>query len=197
MNLTEMTARVREDLQDTDSQNYRWTTAEIEGAISRVVMEYSIHAPIEQQTDIATTDGNTEVDLSSLSGLLRVESVEFPIGKAPKYLQRFELWTGHVYMEDEGDGSNARVRWLKKHTLAAGSTTIPTEHDEIIVLGATGYLAMSAAAYTVDRATIAGHYGTLNYKLWGKERLDRYDKKLKEIARANRVIGRTLYTQDE
>lgn len=196
MNLTEMTARVREDLQDTDSQNYHWTTDEVEGAISRVVMEYSIHAPIEQQTDIATTDGNTEVDLSSLSGLIRVDSVEFPIGKAPRYLQRFELWTGHVYMEDEGNGSNARVRWLKKHTLAVGSTTIPAEHDEIIVLGATGYLAMSAAAYTVDRATIAGHYGTLNYKLWGKERLDRYDKKLKEIARANRVTQRQLYTDE-
>jgi hypothetical protein len=159
-------------------------------------MEYSIHAPIEQQTDIATTDGNTEVDLSSLSGLIRVDSVEFPIGKAPKYLQRFELWTGHVYMEDEGDGSNARVRWLKKHTLAVGSTTIPTEHDEIIVLGATGYLAMSASAYTVDRATIAGHYGTISYKLWGKERLDRYDQKLKSIAQANRVVQRQLYVEE-
>jgi hypothetical protein len=196
MNLTEMRARVREDLQDTDSQNYRWTNDEVDGAIDRVVMEYSIHAPIEQQTDIATVDGDTEVDLSSLTGLLRVESVEFPIGKSPKYLQRFERWTGKIYMEDEGDGSNARVRWLKKHTLGAQST-IPVEHDEIIVLGATGYLAMSAAAYTVDRATIAGHYGTISYKAWGKERLDRYDKKLKEIARANRVIGRTLYTQDD
>jgi hypothetical protein len=191
-----MTARVREDLQDTDSQNYHWTDDEIEGAISRVVMEYSIQAPIEQQSDVATTDGNTELDLTSLTGLVGVESVEFPIGKAPKYLQRFELWTGHVYMEDEGDGSNARVRWLKKHTLAVGSTTIPAEHEEIIVLGATGYLAMSASAYTVDRATIAGHYGTLNYKLWGKERLDRYDKKLKDIARGNRVTPRQLYVEE-
>jgi hypothetical protein len=196
MNLTEMTARVREDLQDTDPENYHWTTAEIEGAISRVVMEYSIQAPLQQQDDVATTDGDTEVDLTSLSGLLRVESVEFPIGKAPKYLQRFELWTGHVYMEDEGDGSNALVRWLKKHTLAETST-IPAEHEETVVLGATGYLAMSAAAYTVDRATIAGHYGTISYKAWGKDRLDRYDKNLKQIARANRVAGRTLYTQDD
>ena len=68
MNLTEMRARVREDLQDTDSQNYRWTDDEVDGAIDRVVMEYSLHAPIEQQTDIATTDGDTELDISSLSG---------------------------------------------------------------------------------------------------------------------------------
>jgi len=195
MNLTEMRARVREDLQDTDSQNYRWTDDEVDGAIDRVVTEYSLHAPIEQQDDIATTDGDTELDSSSLSGLLKIESVEFPIGQTPKYLQRTEYWAGQLYMEDEGDGEDARVRWLKKHTLTAGSTTIPAEHEEIIVLGATGYLAMSASVYTVDRASIAGRHATINYKAWGKERLDRYDKKLKAISRANRITPRELYTE--
>jgi len=193
MNLTEMRARVREDLQDTDSENYRWTDDEVDGAIDRVVMEYSLHAPIEQQDDIATTDGDPELDISSLTGLLKVESVEFPIGQSPKYYQRTEYWAGHLYMEDEGDGEDARVRWLKKHTLDAQSTTIPAEHEEIIVLGATGYVAMSASAYTVDRANIAGRHATINYKAWGKERLDRYDRKLKAIAQGNRVIQTTFY----
>jgi hypothetical protein len=195
MNLTEMTARVREDLQDTDSQNYRWTTDEIEGAIQRAVLEYSLHAPIEQQTDITTTDDSTELDISGLSGLLQVVSVEFPIDQTPKYMQHFERYAGHLYMEDEGDGSKARVRWLKIHTLGE-STTIPAEHEEIIVLGATGYLAMSVSAYTVDKATIAGSQATINYKAWGMERLQRYDKKLKQVARANRVTPRQFYTEE-
>ena len=196
MNLTEMTARVREDLQDTDSENYRWTDDEVDGAIDRVVMEYSLRAPIEQQDDIATTDGDTELDISTLTGLLKVESVEFPLGKTPKYLQHFEYWAGQLYMQDEGDGTNARVRWTKKHTLTAESSTIPAEHEELIVLGATGYLAMSASAATVDRAFIAGHYGTTSYRAWGQERLDRYDQKLKAIAQDNRVIQRQLYTDE-
>jgi len=196
MNLTEMRARVREDLQDTDSENYRWTDDEVDGAIDRVVTEYSLHAPIEQQDDIATTDGDTELDISTLTDLLEIESVEFPIGQSPKYYQRTDYWAGQLYMQDEGDGEDARVRWLKRHTLDAGSTTIPTEHEEIIVLGATGYLAMSAAAYTVDRATIAGRYGTISYKAWGKERLDRYDKKLKAVSRSSKVIPHQLYAED-
>jgi hypothetical protein len=195
MNLTEMRARVREDLQDTDSQNYLWTDDEIDGAIDRVVTEYSIHAPIEQQDDIATIDGDTELDISTLTGILKIESVEFPIGYKPKYFQRIEYWSGQLYMEDEGNGNDARVRWFKKHTLTAQSTTIPTEHEEIIVLGATGYLAMSASAYTVDRASIAGRYGTMNYRAWGKERLGRYDKKLKAISRTSRIIPKELYTE--
>jgi len=197
MNLTEMRARVREDLQDTDSQNYRWTDDEVDGAIDRVVMEYSLHAPIQQQDDIATTDGDTELDISSLTGLLKIESVEFPIGEQPKYLQRPEYWAGHLYMQDEGNGNDARVRWLKKHTLDAEGTTIPAEHEEIIVLGATGYLAMSAAAYTVDRASIAGRHATINFKAWGIERLKCYDQKLQQIAQANRVIQRQFYTEDD
>lgn len=196
MNLTEMRARVREDLQDADSQNYRWTDDEVDGAIDRVVQEYSLAAPIEQEDDISTTDDDTELDISSLTGLLKIESVEFPIGQTPKYLQRTEYWAGQLNMEDEGDGEDARVKWLKKHTLTAGSTTIPTEHDEIIVLGATGYLAMSASAYTVDRASIAGRHATINYKAWGKERLSRYDRKLKEVAFSNRIIPKELYTDE-
>jgi len=196
MNLTEMRARVREDLQDTDSENYRWTDDEVDGAIDRVVMEYSLHAPIEQQDDIATTDGDIELDISSLSGLLDIESVEFPIGQSPKYYQRTEYWAGQLDMDDEGDGEDARVKWLKKHNLTAESTTIPAEQEEIIVLGATGYLAMSASAYTVDRASIAGRHATINYKAWGKERLDRYDRKLKAASRTSRVIQTTFYADE-
>lgn len=196
MNLVEMRARVREDLQDTDSQNYRWTDDEVDGAIDRVVMEYSLHAPIEQQDDIATTEGDTELDISTLTDLVKIESVEFPMGYKPKYFQHIEYWAGHLYMQDEGNGNDARVRWLKKHTLAAESTTVPTEHDEIIVLGATGYLALSASAYTVDRASIAGRHATINYKAWGIERLKRYDQRLQQIARANKVISRQLYTEE-
>ena len=196
MNLVEMTARVREDLQETDPANYRWTTDEVEGAILRAVGEYSAYAPIQQQTDLATTDGDTEVDISTLTGLLKIESLEFPIGESPKHLQHTDHWADRLFMQDEGDGTDARVRWLKKHTLAAGSTTIPLEHDEIIVLGATAHLAMSASANTVDRAFIAGQYGTTSYKDWAIERMKLYDKRLAQVAQANRVTSRQLYTDE-
>jgi hypothetical protein len=196
MNLIDTVARAREDLKDTDSENYIWTDAEIQSAILRAVQEYSIHAPMQHQDDIATTEGETEVDITSLENILQVESVEFPLGYAVKHMQHIEYWAGRLYMEEEGDGTDARVRWLAKHTIDGDDTTIPLEHQEIIVLGATGYLAMSASAYTVDRATIAGHWGTISYKAWGTERLARYDKSLKQVAQGNRVTRRQLYTDE-
>jgi hypothetical protein len=192
-----MVARAREDLKDTDDQNYIWTDAEIQSAILRTVDEYSIHAPMQHQDDIATTDGETEIDITSLESLLQVESVEFPLGQNPRHMQHTEYWAGRLYMEDEGDGTDARVRWLAKHTIDGDATTIPPHHEEIIVLGATGYLAMSASAYTVDRATIAGHWGTISFRDWAIERLKRYDTALKQVAQGKRVTRRTLYTQDD
>ncbi len=250
MDLATMRARVREDLQDTDAANYRWTDDEVDGAIERVVREFSLAYPLQQQDDIATEDGTAILDISSLTKRLKVYSVEFPIGQHPPYLQKFTQWMDELYMEDIGDGNNARVRWGMQHTLdgdtawlantayalgdivipttnngfwyectTAGtsgaaeptwpitegltvtdntvvwtcrSSSIPGQHEEIIVLGATGYLATSASVYTVDRATIAGRHATINFLRWGKERLGRYEKKLKAIT--SRVITKELYS---
>ena len=252
MTLTEMRARVREDLQDTDAANYRWTDDEVDGAIERVVREFSLVYPLQQQDDIATEDGTAILDISSLTKRLKVYSVEFPIGQHPPYLQKFTQWMDELYMEDIGDGNDARVKWGKQHcldspweastayilgdyvwpttfngyryvcttagtsgaseptwpttlgntvndgsvvwTCIALASAIPEQHEEIIILGATGYLATSASAYTVDRATIAGRHATINFLRWGKERLDRYEKKLKAIT--SRVITKEFYTEE-
>lgn len=194
MNLTEMRARVRQDLQDTDAANYRWSNDEVDGAIQRVVREFSLACPQMESTDIATTDGSRELDISSLSGLIAIMRVEFPIGEDPACYQRVELWKTTLYMQDKGNGDDARVRWYKEHILGE-SSTIPGQLEEIIVLGATGYLAASASVYTVDRATIVGKWATINFLKWGQERLALYQKKLKAIGRSNRIISNELYTE--
>jgi hypothetical protein len=192
MNLIEMRARVRQDLQDEDSNDYRWSDDQIDAAIERTVMEYSLYAPIQCQDDIDTTPADNELDISGLQGLLQIESLQFPIG----YYQLYQHWAGRLFMKDNGTGDKARVRWRKKHTITDTSTTIPPEHDEIIVLGATGYLAMSASVNTVDRAFIAGRCGTISYREWARERLSRYEQQLKRLAQASRITQKELYTEE-
>lgn len=183
MDLATMRARVREDLQDTDVANYRWTDNEVDGAIERAVREFSLHLPLEQQTDLPTTEDDYTIDISSLANLLKVVSVEFPIGNHPPSLLTFEVYMDMLYLPVPGDGGNARIRWGKLHTLDASSSTIPTEHEELIVLGATGYLATSASVFAVDKATLSGRYATINFLKWGQQRLDRYERKLRSLSR--------------
>jgi len=254
MDLATMRARVREDLQDEDAANYRWSNDQVDGAIERVVREFSLACPAQEEDEITTTADSKELDISWLSDLLAIVSVEYLMDLTPAYYQRFNFWGGKLYMTDEGDGTKkARVRWHKWHTLkgatawvaatayalgdivvpttangfwyecttagtsdgaeptwptTAGDTvndntavwtcrtsTLPQQYEEIIVLGATGYLASSASVYTVDKATIAGRHATANFLKWGQQRLDRYQDKLKQLATVRRVITRQLYTE--
>jgi hypothetical protein len=55
MDLATMRTRVREDLQDTDSENYRWSNDEVDGSIERVVREFSLAYPIQAENQITTT----------------------------------------------------------------------------------------------------------------------------------------------
>jgi hypothetical protein len=197
MNLVEMRARVRQDLMDEDALAYLWTNDQVDGAIQRAVLEYSYAAAAEKITDLATTDGSRELDISSLTGLVFLDSIEFPMGYAKPHLQRFTFYSGRAFMHDEGDGTDARVKWRQKHTLATGSTTIPAHHDEIIVLGATAHLAMSMSANIVDKAVISGPQGTVNYRQWGHQRMVLYQQQLKEIATRRTVQQRQLFSEDE
>ena len=184
---------------DTDPATQLWADAEIENMIQRVVGEYSLRAPIEQQNDVATTGGATpsrEIDISSLTDLIKVVSVEFPIDQTPPFYQRFQFWAGKLYMPVLGDGTNARIRWMKRHEVTTTSTTVPEEHQEVLILGATGYLSMSISVYTVDRATISGEKATINYRDWGKERLARYEARLKAIAWSRRIRTAELYVEE-
>jgi hypothetical protein len=195
MDLATMRARVRQDLQDTDAQNYRWSDDEVDGAIERVVREFSLAYPIEEEDALATTQDSTELDISSLSKLLEVNSIEFPLDSIPPYYQHFTKYGTSIYMQDEGNGDDARVRWLKQHTLDAEGSTIPEHLEELIVLGATGYLAKSAAIYTIDKATIGGRDAASNYLRWGQARLERYGRQLRAISRDSRVIPKELYSE--
>jgi hypothetical protein len=195
MDLATMRARVRQDLQDSDSQNYRWSNDEVDGAIERAVREFSLASPIEEEDDIATTEDSTGLDIASLSKLLKVVSVEFPLDYTPPYYQHFTKYGTSIYMQDQGNGDDARVRWLKQHTLDAEGSTIPEHLEELIVLGATGYLAKSAAIYTIDKATIGGRDAASNYLRWGQARLERYGRQLRAISRDSRVIPKELYSE--
>ncbi|MFU8796502.1 MAG: hypothetical protein ACNA7X_04330 [Dehalococcoidia bacterium] len=181
---------------DTDPAMQLWDDTEIENMIQRVVGEYSLRAPIEHLTETATAAGDTEVDISALTELLRVVSVEFPIDLAPPFHQRFRFWAGRLFMPVQGDATDCRIQWLGRHEITAVSTTVPEEHQELLIMGATGYLAMSVSAHTVDRATISGEKATVNYRDWGKDRLARYDGLLKAVAWSRRLQVRQLYVEE-
>lgn len=251
MNLTDMRTRVRQDLKDTDPANYRWSNDEIKGAVERVVREFSLAHPDEEQTSIATTPDSREIDITSLTDLLKVFSVEFPTDCVPPCYEPFDFFNDKLYFtEIEGDGENANVRWGRSYHLdapwvkstayclgdyvwpttfnryryqctTAGTsgateptwpttigdtvtdgtvvwkciTTIaafPEKFEETIVLGSTGYLAVSATIGATGKVTTGGRYTITNFHTWGQRRLERYENKLKSAKNRKLTTSRLV-----
>ena len=195
MNLTDMRAIVRRDLHDEDAGNYRWTNDELDRHIAHAVKDFSEALPLEQKATKATTSGSRELDISTITNRVMVEAVEYPADKFPRRYQRFSLWGDTVTLLDDEvpDGSNSYIYYGKLHTLDASSSTIPTQHEDLIAAGACGYAAIEWAAYAINRVNIGGTATPAEFMKWGKQRLRHFRSELRRLGRRNRVRLKQLY----
>ena len=195
MNLSEMRAIVRRDLHDEDASNYRWTDDELDRHIAHAVKDFSEYLPDEQKATKATTSGSRELDISNLSDRIMVAAVEYPVDNFPKRYQRFSLWgdTLTILGDEIPDGSNAYIYYGKLHTLDAASSTISTQHEDLVATGAGGYAAVEWAVYAINRVNVGGGITPREFLAWGNERLRYFKQELRRLGRRNRVRVRSLY----
>ncbi len=195
MTLSEMRAIVRRDLHDEDAGNYRWTDDELDRHIAHAVTEFSEAIPLEQKATEATTSGSREIDISTLTGRIMVQAVEYPVDKFPRRYQRFTLWGDTVTLlgEEVPDGSNAYIYYGKLHTLDGSTSTILTNLEDLVAAGAEGYAAVEWAVHAVNRVNIGGAMTPSEFLNWGNEKLGFFRQELKRLGRRNRVRISQLY----
>lgn len=195
MNLTDMRTIVRRDLHDEDAANYRWTDNELDRHVAHAVKDFSEYLPYEQRATEATTSGSRELNISTITGSIMVEAVEYPVDKFPKKYQPFALWgdTMTLLGDEVPDGSNAYIYYGKLHTLDAISSTIPTQHEDLIATGAGGYAAVEWAVYAINRVNVGGDITPREFLAWGNEKLRYFKQEIRRLGRRNRVRVRSLY----
>jgi hypothetical protein len=195
MNLSEMITLVRKDLRDQDSENYRWSDDELTRHINRAVRELSEEVPLPARATLPTTGDSREVDISTLTGRIMVEAVEYPLLSFPPDYQQFTVWgdTLTIISGSEPDGSNCYIYYGALHTLDANGSTIPTKHEDIVAAGACGYAAVEWAVYAINRVNIGGALTSREYLEWGNQKLKYFRQELKRLGRKNRVRVSSLY----
>lgn len=87
LTLTQLVKAVRQDLQDLDATNYRWSDDSLKREIDRAVDRYSHVAPLLGTAQIATIANSRLYALPS--GSWWVERVEYPMGFWPKIFVPF------------------------------------------------------------------------------------------------------------
>ena len=195
MNLSEMRTIVRRDLHDEDAENYRWTNDELDRHIAHAVKDFSEALPLEQKATKATTSDSREIDISSLSDRVMVAAAEYPVDKFPKRYQRFSLWGDILTLlgNEVPDGSNTYIYYGKLHTLDVSTSTIPTEHEDIIAAGACGYAAVEWAIYAINRVNLGGAITPQELLTWGREKLKYFRAEIYRLGRRGRLRVRSLY----
>jgi hypothetical protein len=192
--LSDFRARVRRNLKDTDSQNYRWTDDELDHVIQNAVTELSLYSPREVKSNLATTAGEAGIDVSSLLQRIKVDKVEFPIGASPRTFARFSQYGDRVTLHGTvGNGQDCCIYWAKMHTVDADQSTVPARLEDVLILGATAYAALLQAQYHVDRANIGGDHVARDYEEWGKMRLQRFYAALRKFGRRGMLFKAGMY----
>ena len=195
MNLTDMRTLVRRDLHDEDSNNYRWTNDELDRHISHAVKEFSEYIPLEQKAVKATTSGSRELDIASITERVMVEIVEYPTDKFTRKFQRFSLWGNILTMlgDEIPDGSNAYIYYGKLHTLDGSGSTIPSQYEDLIIVGACGYAAIELSSFSINRVNVGGTVTPGELLEWGNQKLKYFLQELKRLGRRNRIRVSMLY----
>lgn len=191
-------ALVRQDLHDEDNAAYRWTDAVLDRHIGRAVAEYSVAAPLEQRTTIAATPGSRDLSVASLTDLVAIEGVEWPVGEFPPARVGFSLWQTTLTLDvvaAPSGADNVYVYWTAIHTLGATST-LPTPHEHIVAEGAAGYAALDWTSFATNRLNVAGDEVWGRYKAFADERLRQFRADLARLGRNNTVRQRRMYTTD-
>ena len=139
--------------------------------------------------------GSRELDITSLTGIVMVEAVEYPVDKFPRVYQRFSLWGDTLTLlgDEIPDGSNANIYCGNLHTLDASGSTIPPQYEDVIACGACGFTAIELAVYTVNRANTGGAAAPGELLEWGNQKIKLFRGDLKRLSRKNRVRINTLY----
>jgi hypothetical protein len=196
MNLNDMRSKIRKDLHDEDSQNYRWTDSELDRHIDHALRELSLSCPLEARTTLSTTAESRDLSLSSLSDLVAIEAVEYPVDNYPPSYVRFSTWADTLTLLIDslpGDSENVYVYYGKLHVLDISSSTLPTRLEDLGALGAAAYAAIEWASFAANCVNVGGADTWRSYLTWGQDRLAAFMKGLAKHSRKNKVRVRQLY----
>jgi len=197
MDLNQMRTRLRRDLHDEDATSYRWSDAELDRHIDRALREFSQAVPQKSKATL-TTSASRELSLSTLSGLIVIEAVEYPVDKYPPAYVRFSRWGDTLTLLVDGvptAGESVYIYYGKLHTLDATTSTIPPHLEDLVATGAAGYAAVEWASYATNRVNVGGPATWQHYLTWGQERLAAFRRGLARERR--RLRRRQLYRPAE
>ncbi|MBA4179485.1 MAG: hypothetical protein C0506_02755 [Anaerolinea sp.] len=193
--LADLRTRIRKDLHDTDSANYRWTDSQLDRHIQRALDETSRAMPNESAVTMTATAGSRDLSLASIMGLMDVEAAEFPVGQFPPSYAPFSRWanTLSLHLDEPPPAEPVKLYCTVQHTLDGSGTTLAGFQEDIVATGAAAYAVLDSAANAIDRLATGGPEVPAQFLAWARAREIAYKQLLIQHGRRNRVRVRRTF----
>jgi len=196
--LNDLRARLRQELHDEDSNTYRWLDATLDRHIERAVRELSQAWPRERKTTLVATPGSRDLAFASQQqSLVRIEAVEWPVGRYPPVYVQWSLYQDTLTLLTEqapADAEDVAVYWGSLHEVDDAQSTLPAVAEDAVVTGAVGYAALEWSNFATNRANVAGTDAPDDYREWGELQLRRFREQLSEFGRRARLRVSGLFS---
>lgn len=203
--LAELRDRVEQLL--VDVSHLIWTSDLLDEALRQALDAYSAVNPLTAETVISLPGAGREIALDGVDGLRQVLEVRWPYDSSlseswpPNRVRGFRLiWDDArpVLFLDILDGAQPqaegelRLWYAMRHTLqdldSADLTSLPMEHESLLVMGAAGHAALSRAVDLIETA------GTDLYQVgllatWGQHKLRQFDQALEALRQVSTRQG--------
>jgi hypothetical protein len=195
-------ARLRVDLAEPTAD--RWTDNDLDRHIQHAVRDLNRVAPREMvDTSLTIPDpASRELDITGLSGLTRVITVEYPIGGYPRRLRHFELWGSTLTLLTDTvpvAGAPVIVYYTARHTVDSATSTLPDHLEDLVLLGAAGYALLGYLAATHDRVTIGDGRTSEELRAHANDLLMQFRQDLTGLKRERQCVAAAgeLWAEDE
>jgi hypothetical protein len=188
---------LRIELHDEDDE--RWQDAVLDRHLQRAARELAFVWPREQKTALSTTAGSRDLSLASLTGLVRVFAVEYPVGEHPPAFTQFSSFGGILTLlvdQTPADAEEVNVYWGSLHTLDGSASTLPPVAEDAVVTGAAGYAAIEWASFATNRANTSGPQAVDDYLAWGERRLATFQAMLSRFGENGRLRSSRLFVPE-
>lgn len=186
-----MMAEFNEGLRIRDWRRYTFSydQNDVDEAIRWALHRHSEIQPDRTITTLALTADGREVDISSITDYLHIERVWWDYDSAdpvyPPNWRDFETWPGDVLFIEDGEEPQTsdvvRLWYTRLHTLngldSATATSLPADHQTLIVIGASGFVAQERVQDEERR------YVPRKLREWADARLREFERGLKALAR--------------
>ena len=194
--IDDLRGRLRIELHDEYSGAYRWEDAVLDRHLLRAVRDLSFGWPREQKTTLSTSAGSRDLSLATLTDLVRVYAVEYPVARYPASFVQHSVFAGTLTLLTEQAPAGVEdvdVFWGGVHTLDESTSTIPTVAEDVVITGAAGFAAVELASFATNRANVGGPETARQYMDWGERLLRRFHESLRELGDRARVRPSSLY----